>query len=85
MVFQGAKIARELHEDAEREARIAKSAAQTAVVTKFWFYHPAERKAQARDALRQVIESSFRRDAEDGMIDVHLEALWNIMAGNNER
>lgn len=67
-------------EQAEREERVA---AQTVVVTKFWYYHPSERKAKAREALRHLANcESYKK--EDGMADVFLEGLWNIMSGNNE-
>lgn len=64
--------------------RVAKAAAETVTTTAFWFYHPDERKARAREALRRIVEVSFRKDKDDGIVDCNLEALWNIMAGHND-
>lgn len=59
----------------------AELAVQTATVTKYYYYHPENRKAQARTALRRIADSKFFR-TEDGMADVALEELWNILVGN---
>jgi hypothetical protein len=62
-------------------------AAQTASVTKFYYYHSHQRKVQARAALRAMTACNndsvplYRR--EDGSADVILERLWNILAGND--
>ncbi len=58
-------------------------AAQTAVVTKFYAYHPADRKAAAREALRRVAKSDAILHSEDGMADVALENIWNILVRND--
>lgn len=57
-------------------------AAQTAKVTKFYAYHAPERKAAAREALRRFAKSDALLHKEDGMADVALENLWNILIGN---
>lgn len=68
---------------AEQEKRHAEAAAKTITVGAFYFYHPAERKARARKALRHIANcESYKK--EDGMADVFLEWLWNIMSGSNE-
>jgi hypothetical protein len=69
-----------------RNLRAGKPPPNSATVTAvaFYAYHPGERKARAREALRHTIESAFRRNETDGMIDVYLEGLWNIMAGHND-
>lgn len=56
--------------------------AQTATVTKYYAYHAPERKAAARDALRRIGKSDSYK-TEDGMADVALENLWNILVGND--
>ena len=58
-------------------------AAETAVVRKFFFYHPADRKARARDLLRHIAKHELFK-TEDGMADVALEQLWNCMSGLDE-
>lgn len=57
--------------------------AQTATVTKYYAYHAPDRKAAARDALRRVAKCDGSLHKEDGMADVALENLWNILVGNN--
>ena len=59
----------------------AKLAAEHKVVQKFYYYHPAERKRAAREALRRATKYDFYCK-EDGMADVLLEDIWNILAGN---
>ena len=56
--------------------------AQTATVTKFYYYLPPERKAQARATLRRYAKSDASLHREDVMADVALEELWNILLDN---
>jgi hypothetical protein len=57
----------------------AELAKETAVVQRFYYYMPPERKKAARDELRRATQYDAYRK-EDGMADVLLEQLWNILA-----
>lgn len=65
-------------ESSEEDAR---NAARTITVQEYYYFFPPERKKAAREALRH--SASFKHIKEDGMADVALEQLWNILAGNH--
>lgn len=54
---------------------------QTTIVRSFYFYHDPERKKIAREALRRIGKTDLYQK-EDGMADVALEEIWNILLGN---
>lgn len=58
-------------------------AAETATVTKYYYYQDAERKKAARASLRRVAKSDGLLHKEDGMADVALEEIWNLLVGNH--
>lgn len=58
-----------------------RAAEETAVVTKFYFYHDEDRKKAARATLRRIGESKAYK-SEDGMADVALEEIWNALLNN---
>lgn len=62
----------------EDEAALA---AETVTATKYYYYFPTERKAAARDALRDATRYDFFRK-EEGAADVVLERLWNVLVNN---
>lgn len=57
--------------------------AQTATVTKFYYYHDESRKRAAREYLRRFAQSDHLLHKEDGMANVALEGLWNILVNNS--
>jgi hypothetical protein len=59
-----------------------KAADETAIVTKFYYYHDPARKAAAREALRRVLRYSELSLLEDRMADTNLEAIWNALVND---
>jgi hypothetical protein len=59
----------------------AAMAAETKVVQRCYYYFPESKKAVAREQLRAIAKGELFK-TEDGMADVALELLWNILAGN---
>lgn len=58
------------------------AAAAVKTVIKYYYNHDLQRKTEAREALRRAAKCSASLQ-EDGMADVVLENLWNILVGND--
>jgi hypothetical protein len=69
--------------DAEIEDPVGyahRAAAETVTVGAFYYYHDADRKEAARDALRRFARSDdFRHNNIEA--DVVIEQVWNALVG----